>query len=71
MYSEPSIIPVITLQRPNYKDVRGYYGKLKSFDSICSLTENLKKLADNAVKSPKYDDLQVKNILDDDLPIGG
>jgi len=70
-YCTPNIKPIITLRRPDYKDVRVYRGKLKSFDSICTLTENLKKAADDSVKYPKYDDFKIKDLLDDDLPIGG
>lgn len=70
-YGTPYIRPVITLKRPDHIDVSVLEGKIQSFYDICVLTKNLKGVADNSVKYQKYDDFKIKELLDDDLPIGG
>ena len=71
-YDSSFITPIVVLKRLDYQDKRVYVGKINSFENISELANNLKKVAEkSSINKSKYDDFQIKEILDNDLPIGG
>ena len=60
----------IILRRPDYSDVKLSNEEISTFDVLCNLTNKLKRIAFNSnEKNYKYSDKQIKEILDETLPI--